>query len=101
MRKASAEKDEQKTYDERRNERQSRHRCGTGRARRAGEDLPEEGRDPEEGSTQGPENREGWADQGRRTEEGSEGGQVHRPLQEGQRPARREQGREDPGDDRT
>jgi hypothetical protein len=61
MRKASAEKDDQYTYDERRNKRHSRHRCGTGRARRTGEGPVEERRRPEEGRAQGPQNRLGLA----------------------------------------
>ena len=85
MRKASAEKDKQNQHDERRNQRHSRHRCGTGRARRAGEGLLEEGRHPEEGRAQGPENRQGCQSQGRRAEEGSEGGQKGRQA----RPAKK------------
>ncbi len=45
----------------------SRHRCGTGRARRAGEGPLEERRHPEEGRAQGPENRQGSAKQGRQS----------------------------------
>jgi hypothetical protein len=42
MREARAEKDD--SHDERRKQRQSGHGRGTGRAQRAGEGLPEEGR---------------------------------------------------------
>ena len=73
MRKASAEK-ETKPHEYGRDQ-HSRHRCGTWRTRRAGEDLPEERRHPEEGRAQGPENR-----QGRRAEEDREGGQKGRPT---------------------
>ena len=60
IREASAEKDTHKR-DDRRNhhDRQSRRRCGIGRARRAGEGYRKEGRPPEEGLAQGQENRHG------------------------------------------
>jgi hypothetical protein len=57
MREARAEKDEHK-HDERRRYRQS-HRRGTGRARRAGERLLEEGCQPEEGRAQSQESGQG------------------------------------------
>jgi hypothetical protein len=68
MRKASAEKDTH-TNDDRRNNHygQGRRRCGTGRARRAGEGAREEGRQPEEGRAQGQEIRQKGAKQGAKT----------------------------------
>jgi hypothetical protein len=54
MREARAEKDD--SHEERRNQRQSRHRCGTGRARRAGP-LEETGH-AEEGCAQSQEKRQ-------------------------------------------
>ena len=50
MREASAEKDSQTHDDRSRNQhcRQTRRRCGTGRARRAGEGSRHESRHPEE-----------------------------------------------------
>jgi len=59
MRKPSAEKDTH-THDDRRNQhhRQSRRRCGTGRARCAGKGSHQESRQPEEGRAQGQETRQ-------------------------------------------
>jgi hypothetical protein len=61
MREASAEKDDQKHHDERRNQRQSRRRCGTGRDSCAGEGSLEEGCQPEEGRAQSQEKRQAAA----------------------------------------
>src|ERR1017187_7538638 len=73
-------------YRRNRHYRTSRRRCGTGRARRAGEGPLEEGRHPEERRAHGPE--------------GGEEGQDCRP--EGSRsPPAREQGRKGPGADQS
>jgi len=109
MRDARAEKDTD-THDDRRNQhhRQCRRRCGTGRARRAGEGPRQEGRRPEEGralrprkpptvpSTE-PKSMPRRRRQPRQREDQQEGCQGRPQVR---RPACREQGREDPGDDR-
>ncbi len=61
------------------------------------------GREAEEGRAQGPDSRQGCQSPGRRPEEGGQGQQEGRQIRshEGVRhAARRNQGREDPGDDR-
>ena len=102
MRQLSAERIHH--YDERRSHHyRKRRQCrGTGRARRAGEDLLEEGRHSEERRAQEQESRQGRQSQVL-AEEGGQGwkeGQTS-PRQGGQHATRRKQGRKDPGTDRA
>ena len=99
MRQPGAEKETKNQHDQRRNQ-HSRYRCGTGRARRAGEGPLEETGQPEKGRAQGPESRQGRKSQGRAEERGQGGQEIRQqantgrslasPRQHGSRAIRRE-----------
>jgi len=90
VREASAEKDNQNSHEQRRNERQddrhSRRRCGTGRACRAGQGPLEEQKTD---APKSQEKRHGWQSYGD-TQEASQGRQDRQGQQEGRRQARRQ-----------